>query len=407
MRQFKGILSLVIIGAVTLSSCSTSQIASTSPSDNLYFMASDAQISSTYAVANNTPETFEQFEQAQTVPNESFSSRNVNPEYLAKYSATPEETGDEVVYFDDNTETQSTQGDIDAYNNFSVNNNNNSFNSGFNSGLAFSMGFMTGFNPWGFGMWDPFWGPSFGWGAGWGFRPGFSINIGFGFGSPFWGSPWGNPFYRPGWGGFYDPFWGPSYAWGGGWGPGWGMPIYGNRPIYVLPGGEFGDRRIVRGARPTRGASLAGVSGDRSNAVLPNTSRAQARRSAMSNRSLVSSDRSRVPARDFSNSQSDYYNSNRSRIANSSPRNTGSAAMNRSSATRSRSAMPTARPSTRTMDRSGYAPSRSMNNYNSRRSTSPSYNRSAIPSRSSSPSYNRGTTNRTYTQAAALALQVE
>jgi len=151
MRQFKGILSLVIIGAVTLSACSTSQIASTSPSDNLYFMASDAQISSTYAVANNTPETFEQFDVAQSVPAESFSSRNVNPEYLAKYSSTPEETGDDVIYFDDNTNTEGTSGDIDAYNNFSVNDNNNnnsSFNSGFNSGLAFSMGFMTGFNPW-------------------------------------------------------------------------------------------------------------------------------------------------------------------------------------------------------------------------------------------------------------------
>ncbi|NVK48633.1 MAG: hypothetical protein HWE09_02615 [Cyclobacteriaceae bacterium] len=396
MKKIQIIISSVLIGSVALSACSTSQVASTSNTDNLYFMASDARIASTYAVPNNNPESFEQIETLQDIPDESFSSRNVNPEYLARYSADNTETGDEVVYFDEYAENNPTEGDIDAYNNFRVNNNNNTaFNSGFNTGLSFSMGFMmgTGFNPWIPGFYDPFWG----WGSGWGYRPGISVNIGFGWGfggfyNPFWGP-------RFGWGGFYDPFWGPSYAWGY---PGWGMPIYPGRPIYVLPGGEYGDRRLVRGARPTRGASLAGasLSGNRASAVLPNTSRAQARRDAVNNRSLVSSDRSRVPARDFSSSQSDYYNSGRSRIANSSAtRNTSSAVLDRSSSVRNRSAMPSARPSGRSVNTRTYSPSRGMNGYNSRsvspsysNRTSPSYNRSTSPSRN----YNGGSNTRTY-----------
>ncbi|MCS5489758.1 hypothetical protein [Algoriphagus limi] len=396
MKKIQIIISSVLIGSVALTSCSTTQVASTNNTDNMYFMASDARIASTYAVPNNNPETFDQIESLQDIPDESFSSRNVNPEYLARYSAENTETGDEVVYFDEYAENNSGQGDIDAYNNFRVN-NNASFNSGFNTGLSFSMGFMmgTGFNPWIPRFYDPFWG--FGWGPSWGFRPGISVNIGFGWGlggfyNPFWGP-------RYGWGGFYDPFWGPSYAWGY---PGWGMPIYPGRPIYVLPGGEYGDRRLVRGARPTRGATLAGVSstGSRASAVLPSTSRAQARRDAVNNRSLVSSDRSRIPARDFSSSQSDYYNSGRSRIANSTAtRNTSSAVLDRSSSTRNRSAMPSARPSSRTMDNGMYSPSRNTNRYNTR-TASPSYNRSS-PSynRSSSPSRSGygGTNSRTYT----------
>lgn len=379
-------------------------------SDNMYFMASDARLSTEYAVQNNTPENFETLTSSEIAPDESFSSRNVNPDYLSRYQSDTTQGDDEIVYFDETTGEQ-TEGnpDIDVYNNFY---SGNGVNSNFNSASAFNMGFnmglMSGFSPWGMGgFYDPFWGPGFSFRPGFGFRPGFHMSIGLGFG---WGRPFMRPFgmggfYDPFWGmggfgmgGFYDPFWGPNYAWGG-------FPRYGfGNPIFVLPGNEFGDRRLVRGARPTRGAGLANANFNRGSAgVLPSTSRAQARRDAMgSNRSLVSSDRTRATARDFGSSQNDYYNSSRSRVATSATnRNVNSAALDRSSAVRTRSAMPTGRSSIGTPNTRTYSPNRSMNNYNNRRvvgspsynrSTSPSYNRTNPTRRVTTPTYNRSNT---------------
>ena len=60
------------------------------------------------------------------------------------------------------------------------------------------------------------------------------------------------------------------------------IQLYGGRPIYVLPGGEYGDRRVVRGARPTRGSSLATAGMNPSNAAIqPSTARAQARQDVL------------------------------------------------------------------------------------------------------------------------------
>ena len=356
MKKFSKILTPAVIGTFILASCSTSQMASRGETDNLYFMASDAKLVSQYAVQNNRPETFQEFDALSNVPDESFSSRNVNPDYLSRYQSESVETGDEVVYFDE-FEGQQNSGNIDAYNNYRVGGANTSPFS--NPSINFNMGLMYGFNPWGFGFFDPFWGPGFG--------PRFG---GWGF---------------------------PGYAWGGY--PGWGIPVYAGNPIYVLPGSEFSNRGVVRGARPTRGAGLAGAGFDRaSSAALPSTARAEARRNVLNqNRGLVGSDRARSTSRDFSSSQNDYYNSGRSRVSTSrvGARSASSPALDRSSSIRTRSAMPSARP---TMRSYGNTNSRSsMDNYRRPssspsygRSSSPSYNRSAVPSRSASPSYNRG-----------------
>ncbi len=408
MKRFQILTSSLILGSVVLASCSTNKLASTGAQDNMYFMASDARVATEYAVQNNNPDQFRPLANAQqqNYSQENFSSRNVNPDYISRYQAEPLDSSDQVVYFDENgAVNEAGDPDINVYNNYYVNSGMGM--NGFNP--AFNMGFMGGFSPWGMGgFYDPFWGPGFG------FRPGFNMSIGFGMGFGF-----GNPFFRRGFyggfnpwgmGGFYDPFWGPGYAFGGYPGFGWGNPYFG-RPIYVLPGGEYGDRRVVRGSRPTRGATLAGTrAGVRNSnaAVQPSTARAQARRDAMNNgsnsgRRLVSnSASSRTTTRDFSSSQNDYYNSN-ARTVN--PRNTGSAAMDRSTV-RTRSAMPSARPSVGSTPNSrnaGAVRNPGVNN----RTSNPSYNRSANPSynnrgvapaRNSSPSYNRGNTNtRTFT----------
>jgi len=410
MKNIKLITASCILGSIALASCSTNKLATTADQDNLYFMASDTQVATEYAVQNNNPESFKSLSSVNTdtYSQENFSSRNVNPDYIAKYQAEAQGQEDETVYFDETGDADAVQ-DIDVYNNYYS--NSSAFNSGFNS--AFSMGMGFGFG--GFGM-GGFYNPYFG------FGPRFSMNIGFGWGSPYMGMGMGfgypmygfpmYPMYGMGYPmyGMGYPMYGMGYPMYGMGYPVYGYPGYGN-PIYVLPGGEYGDRNVVVGARPTRGASLAGAGygGSTNSAAIPSTARAQARNEALNtngtNRRVVSSDEnSRVSSRDFSNSQNDYYTNSRSRVATGTTRNVNSPAVDRGATTRSRSAMPTSRPSTSvgsTNSRSSVGnintPSRSNSSPSYNRSTSPSYNRSTSPSynqnqRSTSPSYNRSTT---------------
>jgi hypothetical protein len=386
--------------------------------DDLYFMASDAAIATEYAVQNNTPKNFQSLNEVSPseFEQENFSERNVNPEYIAKYQTQSADTADSGTIYFDEAEGQENDPNVNVYNNYYSNANSGNFNSGFGSPWGFNPMFMTGFSPFGmgyspFGMGfhDPFMMSPFG------FRPGFNLSLGFGFGSPFMMNRWMRPGF--GFGGFYDPFMMGMGGFGmGGFGMGLGYgglyPGYGfggfGRPMYVLPGSEFNNRQIVRGARPSRGAGLATTTGVRSSSVAtPNTSRAAARRDA-TNRTLTSTPNSRASARDFGNSENDFYNNTRSRVSTSAApttRNVGSPAATRTgSRVGNSSALPSYRnvaPNTRS-NRSTYgtAPSsrssspnyrRSSPSYN--RSTSPAYNnrstpsRMSTPSRSSSPSY--------------------
>ncbi|MFL0683667.1 MAG: hypothetical protein ACJLTB_10665 [Algoriphagus aquaeductus] len=398
MKKISIIPASVLLGSLVIASCSTNKMAMNSADDNLYFMASDVKIATQYAVANNNPSTFQNLTQDQTVSQENFSSRNVNPEYISRYGQSTTQSGDEVVYFDDTQDqVAQTQPNIDVYNSFSVNN----FNSGWgNSAFNFGMGMGFGMNPFGMGFYDPFFNPF------WGFRPGFNVGLNFGWGRPFYRPMWGmgmgmgfGGFYDPFWGGgFYDPFWGRGFM-GSPWG--WGRPVYAYSPVFVLPGGENGGRRIASGARPTRGSALTSGSPSMGQAgVMPSTARAQARANASNNgtagtstRSLVSSESARGASRDFSSSQNDYYNSGRSRVATTT-RNMNSAAADRGSLSGSRgSAVPSARPmvTSPSNTRSYSSPSRGGTSSGFDRATSPSYNRSTAPSynRSTAPSYNR------------------
>lgn len=390
---------------VMLSSCSTSYNAMKGETDDLYFMASDANIATEFAVKNNNPANFQSLKNINPseYEQENFSARNVNPEYIAKYQADQNAGADETVYFDE-AGTEENQGNINVYNNYSSNAGN--FNSGFSNPMMMNSMFMGGFSPFGMGMmspfgmgfYDPFWGPSFGMMSPFGFMPGFNLSIGMGFG-------FGNPWMRRGFGmGFYDPFFGgfgSGMAFGGMY-PGYGFGGFG-RPIYVLPGSEFNNRQIVRGARPTRGAGSAYVS-NRGNAIAaPSTSRAAARRDATTGRSLTSTSNARQSSRDFGNSQNDYYGNSRSRVGGTSSaapstRNVGSAAMSRpgSRVGRTTNTAPNSRysaPNTRnTRSTYGTTPSRSSSpSYN--RNASPSYNRSTSPTnRTVSPSRSGGST---------------
>lgn len=375
-------------------------------------MASDTQVATEFAVQNNKPESFKNLasENTDTYSQENFSSRNVNPDYIAKYQAETVEGGDEVVYFDESVdENGQSAGNIDTYNNFRVSGSGNNFMN--NPAMSFNMGLGMGMmNPWGMGMMNP-WGMGMmnPWGMGgfydpffspWGFRPGLNMNIGFGWGSPFMGMGFGLGY--PMYGYPMNPMYGFGYPMYG-----YGYPRFGN-PIYNLPGGEYGDRKVSVGARPTRGATLggAGYGGGANSTALPSTARAQARNDAMSssssNRRVVSSgENSRTSSRDFSTSQNDYYSNSRSRVSTGNTRNVNSPVVDRGATTRSRSAMPTSRPSTigggtnsRSTGGTINTPSRSTSSPSYNRSSSPSYNRSTVPAynqRSTNPTYNRST----------------
>ena len=392
MKKIAFISASALLCTSVLVSCTSNKMAVNSFDDNLYFMSADVKKATENAVANNQPATFQNLASSTVVPQENFSSKNVNPEYLSRYGQLNTASGEDVVYFEENqSATGTSTPDIDIYNTFRVSNFNSGWgntgwgNSAFNFGYSpFGMGMMgmspfgmgmMGMSPFGMGMYDPFFNP------GWGMRPGFNLGFNMGMG---WGRPMFSPF-NPymGWGGgFYDPFWG-----GNTWGSPWGRPILVNGPIIILPGNENGGRNVVYGARPSRGSSMSnGGGGVIESTGTPNTARAQARENAAnangaSPRRLVSTESPRSASRDFSTSQNDYYSSGRSRVE-SNTRNVNSAASSRGDVAPSRSSAQSARPSA--------APSSTGRGYNSNPNTD-SYNTGATRSTNSSPSYNRAT----------------
>lgn len=380
MKKLAFISASALLCTSVLVSCTSNKMAVNSFDDNLYFMSADMKKATENAVANNQPATFQNLANSSVVSQENFSSKNVNPEYLSRYGQLNTSSTDDVVYFEENQSSESNSSpNIDIYNNFRISNFNSGWgnsgwsNSAFNFGYSpFGMGMM-GMNPYGMGMYDPFWGP------GWGWRPRFNVGLSLG-----WGRPNFNPF-NPymGYGGFFDPFWG-SNAWGPSWGA-WGRPVYAAGPIIIVQGSENGGRKLVYGARPSRGASMSnGAGGVAQSTGTPNTARAQARENVANStgaspRRLNSVDSPRSATRDFSTSQNDYYSSGRSRVA-SDTRNVNSAASSRSEVTPSRNSGQYARPSS--------TPSSTGRGYNSSPSRS-SYNTNQDRSTSSSPSYNR------------------
>jgi uncharacterized membrane protein YgcG len=416
MKNFQIITTSLILSTLAFASCNTNKMASSAAPDNLYFMASDTKMSRSYAVQNNKPESFQNLStiNEDSFEQENFSSRNVNPDYIAKYQSETNSVDGETVYFEEGTEgTPNTQGtpNIDVYNNYysAAPGSFGGFNNSFNSGLGFGGFGMNGFgSPFGYGM-GGFGMGGFGSPFGFGPRMSMSMNMALNFGSPWMGNSMFYGMPMMGFGmpmmGFGMPMMGygmPMMGYGYGFNrfPGYGMgyPNFGNQ-IYILPGGEYSSRGVSVGARPSRGASLAGsgYGPNINSAAVPSTARAQARNAALNNSSTnrISSrnETSRASSRDFSTSQNDYYSNSRSRVGTDPTRNVNSPAADRSSVTRSRSAMPSANPSnvnsnTRTSTGTINTQSRSSS------STSPSYNRS-----NASPSYNRSTASPSYNRS--------
>lgn len=160
-------------------------------------------------------------------PTDSYSARNVNPEYISRSNA--EQASDDEAYYSEDYQPQTSSSNYNNayYNNSFYNNANWARNSFYANSMwgrpygMYGMGRMYGmgyYDPWmnpygGFGYNDPWmmssmYGMGMGYGYGWG--SGWSMSIGFG-NSWGWGSGYGNPYYGYGYGypyyggGYYEP----------------------------------------------------------------------------------------------------------------------------------------------------------------------------------------------------------
>jgi hypothetical protein len=335
---------------------------------------------------------------------ESYSSKNVNPEYIERYkstsknSATVETLAEDDSYYVENYDRSNFYEGNERDREYTRPGNYSGYNAGY---YGFNDPFMAGYNYYGRGFYDPFWNPYYG--SGWGMMPGFSMSLSFGSGWGYnpWHSPWGySRFYNPWYSRYYyspwayDPWFGPYSGFGYGYHPG----FYSNRFYYVNTGRENVspyNRRVPRGA---------------DNYVV--NENAPNRRTATVNQQKVTdgeniNNRSRVN-RDYSRSQNEYYSRARSGYENTTRANNSSVTSSRSGNTvgttttprvrSSRNEVEYSRPSYRsaTQSRGTYSGSSNRSSWSDNSSQrSRSGNSYSSPSRSNSnysnqPSYNTG-----------------
>ena len=232
--------------------------------DDMYFNADDrAALKAQTAIAYSAPEKnnkFDAVEDRESVnPTDSYSARNVNPEYTSRAQSQSAEA-EEQDYFVTNYQYNRIQ---------QLTNSNNSYNNWYNNQWYRSGYYGAGINSWnspyygynGYSSpwYDPFWAYN-GWSSSFSYSYGPSWNYG-------WGGSynyWNRPFY--GW---------DSYYGGGGWYGGgyWNNYMYPGTVI-VINQNENNRRGVVYGRRPTRGTSMvSGRSSVRSRTDVNNSIR--------------------------------------------------------------------------------------------------------------------------------------
>lgn len=317
--------------------------------DDMYFTSEDrAKLKAQRGteIASNRPvksKKFDYYQEESTNPTDSYSARNVNPEYTSR-AHTRSAQADEQDYFVNNYQ----------YNRNQLNNWNNNFNNWYGSSWYrpnfYGPGINTwnspyyGYNSWNSPWYDPYWAYN-GWSSSFSFHYGPSWNYGWGGNYNFWNRPYF------GW----DPY-GMAYGYGMGYaGMGYGGGYWNNyrypTTVVVVNRGEAG-QGVVYGKRPTRGTTIVSSG---------NNVRS---RSAVNSSVRDDNSSGRVSTPTQSRKQADYYNR--------AQRSTNSAQDSRSNTQYNRS---------RSWDNSSWDSNNSYNNNRSiDRSSSPSYS----PSRSSS-----------------------
>jgi hypothetical protein len=165
-------IGIFLIGAMALSSCSTTKLANTERSDDVYFSKAKAGDEPTYAAVDN---------------------QNPNATQEQAYS----DDDDDYFYYDDyasRINRFSYYSPFSYYDNLYYGYNNYAFNSGFSLGFNYGP-FGYGYSPYGYG----------GWGLGYGYG-GWGLGLGYGWGGLGWGGLGG------GYGGYYGGFYGGGYG---------------------------------------------------------------------------------------------------------------------------------------------------------------------------------------------------
>lgn len=245
--------------------------------DDMYFTGKDREKNKAIAAEENLPLTKSKKqkekeaveEEDNSNPTDSYSARNVNPEYVSRENSEKASEDEANYYVEGYTPASTSQFN---YNNSYYNNSNwarNSYyaNSGWNSPYYGGCGYCNSgmYSPYGYGYNDPFMSSAYGYGypsyGGWSLSVSYGNN---------W-NPWGGGMYNP-----YNNFYNPYYS------GGYGNPTYynggnneGSRPNYAKRPSRHSAvvSPTTRPATRTRPA----VTGNNNSAATANTGRTRTR----------------------------------------------------------------------------------------------------------------------------------
>lgn len=174
-------------------------------------------------------------------PTDSYSGRNVNPEYNSQVKVDPS-AAEQAAYFIPDYTPQGVNQNL-AVANPALNNTTVIPSTAFNSGFGNPWGGWGWNDPWMMNRWNSGWGMGCfscmgmggwyspwgmnSWGSPWGWNNGWSMSIGMGWGWNSWGNPWG---------------WNAGWGWGGGWG----------HPVVIVNNNIDHNNPIVYGRRQNR-----------------------------------------------------------------------------------------------------------------------------------------------------------
>ena len=281
MRSLYSSLMILLASAFVLSACSKNYMAQHSEVDDMYFTSKDRKEleASNKVFTENFTDDYEKpltQDQVEEYSDVNYSSKTINPEYIAKYSSEgltdeeePLESGE---YFDETYNLPTSTGGTNNYY------QRNNYYGGSSFGNPYS---VWNNDPWFYGSpysYRPY--------RPYGYGSRFSVSLGYTWGSR-WGTSWPysyynygyyDPFYRSrlysmrpynDWGyGFYDPWaFGNSYSYYGGSfgvGNGWYCPTYVAPTYFNSVDRRVAGRTVTRGPRVARGGPiLTGNSGNR------------------------------------------------------------------------------------------------------------------------------------------------
>jgi len=380
MKTLKAKLSVIVLLTIGAGSAVAQEY------DDMYFSAKDRKQVKYVSDDKAVTQDLNQVSQVSQNPAESFSSKTVNPEYIAKYQAASQQEA--------TAEFADDEYFVEDYNDNNLNQVTNDFQNSSQVAVRDRYGNISYFRDYSDVYWsdpflyegtvfDPFYRPyysRFGYGNRWNrpWRSGWSVSVGWGWNS--WGyNPWNTGWsFNTGWG--WNSPWGFNYGYGyNSWNNGWCPPGYGwGNNVVVINNYENRSNRVYRSGRASSRSGIVN-SNNRRRSIASGNSRVDNDRSSTNGRSAVSStSRSRYISesnsrRDYDDAQSKYYRRSRSSVSSSSGDD------NRSYTSRSRST------SNYTPNSRSYSNSRSSTLNRSSRSSSNnrSYNNRSYNSRSS------------------------